>query len=90
MMGDKSPPEPVITVLGVVTDPDVTVDDEGDDEVKDKPEVVTAVGIDVTMVTKVGADPTDDEVSFLLTETGTDPVVVEDREPLGNELTKMF
>lgn len=85
MMGDKSPPEPVITVLGVVTDPDVTVDDEGDDEVKDKPEVVTAVGIDVTMVTKVGADPTDDEV-----ETGTDPVVVEDREPLGNELTKMF
>ena len=28
--------------------------------------------------------------SFLLTETGRDPVVVEEREPLGSELTKML
>lgn len=80
MRGDNSPPEVTVTVV-----------DEGEDVAgSDEPEVVTMVGIEVTMVTRVGADPIDDDVSFLLTETGTDPVVVEDIEPLGRELTKIL
>lgn len=75
MMGDNSPPEVTVTV----------VDEGEDDAANDEPEVVTVVGIDVTMVTRVGADPIDDDV-----ETGTDPVVVDDSEPLGRELTKIF
>lgn len=75
MRGDNSPPEVTVTVV-----------DEGEDVAgSDEPEVVTMVGIEVTMVTRVGADPIDDDV-----ETGTDPVVVEDIEPLGRELTKIL
>lgn len=41
----------------------VTVVDEGEDVAgSDEPEVVTMVGIEVTMVTRVGADPIDDDV----------------------------
>lgn len=41
----------------------VTVVDEGEDVAgRDEPEVVTVVGIEVTMVTRVGADPIDDVV----------------------------
>lgn len=75
MRGDKSPPEVTVTVV-----------DEGEDVAgRDEPDVVTVVGIEVTMVTRVGADPIDDVV-----ETGKDPVVVDDIEPLGRELTKML
>lgn len=75
MRGDNSPPEVTVTVV-----------DEGEDVAgSDEPEVVTMVGIEVTMVTRVGADPIDDDV-----ETGMDPVVVEDIEPLGRELTKIL
>lgn len=41
----------------------VTVVDEGEDVAgRDEPDVVTVVGIEVTMVTRVGADPIDDVV----------------------------
>lgn len=41
----------------------VTVVDEGEDVAgRDEPEVVTVVGIEVTMVTRVGVDPIDDVV----------------------------
>lgn len=41
----------------------VTVVEEGEDVAgSDEPEVVTMVGIEVTMVTRVGADPIDDDV----------------------------
>lgn len=41
----------------------MTVADEGEDVAgRDEPEVVTVVGIEVTMVTRVGVDPIDDVV----------------------------
>jgi hypothetical protein len=48
--------------------PDVTTagddsDDDGEDEdVTDEPDVMMVDGIDVTMVTRVGAEPTEEEV----------------------------
>lgn len=82
MMGDNNPPE--------VTAVEEEGDEEEDETATEEPAVLMGVAMDVTMVTRVGAEPTEDDVSFLLTETGRDPVVVEEREPLGSELTKML